>query len=361
MPRKIGVDDDDARAAVLARSTRGRPRRRRRAIRGRRRRQVAAESPMSTTSGALGSRRGRARRRRRRRPGRRGRARSLVLGACRRCDERASARRDLAARERSHRDDDAGLGKRRREPTHGAAYATGRGTPVLPGEGSVLSRRCGGDCDGRSRAADRIPTAGSGDPREQSRVVSRSARARVAGRSPGPSGAVSRQGRAVREVRARARAARLHQIPVQRDRRRTAASSLVAAVDALRRRGVRHACSPRERSRSTSSRWPGSRARRDSRKRAACPSRRWGCGVRTASCSRGASRAGIRASRRPPSSANPSVSRPDDDIKRRDDADHGGDRGCVARAREIYPQRAEAGEDDWWVRPPETARVRTAS
>lgn len=34
---------------------------------------------------------------------------------------------------------------------------------------------------------------------------------------------------------------------------------------------------------------------------------------------------------------------------------------CVARAREIYPQRAQPGDDDWWVRGPETARVRTAS
>jgi 1-acyl-sn-glycerol-3-phosphate acyltransferase len=34
---------------------------------------------------------------------------------------------------------------------------------------------------------------------------------------------------------------------------------------------------------------------------------------------------------------------------------------CVARAREIYPQRAQPGEDDWWVRGPETARVRAAS
>ena len=34
---------------------------------------------------------------------------------------------------------------------------------------------------------------------------------------------------------------------------------------------------------------------------------------------------------------------------------------CVARAREIYPQRPEPGHDDWWVRGPETARVRTAS
>jgi 1-acyl-sn-glycerol-3-phosphate acyltransferase len=33
---------------------------------------------------------------------------------------------------------------------------------------------------------------------------------------------------------------------------------------------------------------------------------------------------------------------------------------CVSRARELYPQRAEKGDDDWWVRRPETARVRSA-
>jgi 1-acyl-sn-glycerol-3-phosphate acyltransferase len=33
---------------------------------------------------------------------------------------------------------------------------------------------------------------------------------------------------------------------------------------------------------------------------------------------------------------------------------------CVARAREIYPQRPKAGEDDWWMRSPETAVVRPA-
>jgi 1-acyl-sn-glycerol-3-phosphate acyltransferase len=31
---------------------------------------------------------------------------------------------------------------------------------------------------------------------------------------------------------------------------------------------------------------------------------------------------------------------------------------CVARAREIYPQRPASGEDDWWVRSPETAQLR---
>ena len=34
--------------------------------------------------------------------------------------------------------------------------------------------------------------------------------------------------------------------------------------------------------------------------------------------------------------------------------------GCVARAREIYPQRPGRGDDGWWQRPPETARVRPA-
>jgi len=32
---------------------------------------------------------------------------------------------------------------------------------------------------------------------------------------------------------------------------------------------------------------------------------------------------------------------------------------CVARARELYPQRPAAGEDAWWDRGPETATLRT--
>jgi 1-acyl-sn-glycerol-3-phosphate acyltransferase len=31
----------------------------------------------------------------------------------------------------------------------------------------------------------------------------------------------------------------------------------------------------------------------------------------------------------------------------------------VARAREIYPQSPEPGDDSWWVRPPDTARLRS--
>jgi hypothetical protein len=33
---------------------------------------------------------------------------------------------------------------------------------------------------------------------------------------------------------------------------------------------------------------------------------------------------------------------------------------CVARAREIYPQRPGRGDDGWWQRRPETAQVRPA-
>jgi 1-acyl-sn-glycerol-3-phosphate acyltransferase len=35
--------------------------------------------------------------------------------------------------------------------------------------------------------------------------------------------------------------------------------------------------------------------------------------------------------------------------------------GCVARARALYPQRADADDDGWWVRTPESAVVRPAS
>jgi len=34
---------------------------------------------------------------------------------------------------------------------------------------------------------------------------------------------------------------------------------------------------------------------------------------------------------------------------------------CVGRAREIYPQRPEGGDDGWWVRAPETAQLRPAT
>jgi 1-acyl-sn-glycerol-3-phosphate acyltransferase len=34
---------------------------------------------------------------------------------------------------------------------------------------------------------------------------------------------------------------------------------------------------------------------------------------------------------------------------------------CVARAREIYPQRPGPGDDGWWQRRPETAQVRPAN
>jgi 1-acyl-sn-glycerol-3-phosphate acyltransferase len=34
---------------------------------------------------------------------------------------------------------------------------------------------------------------------------------------------------------------------------------------------------------------------------------------------------------------------------------------CVARARKIYPQQPAPGEDDWWVRPPDSAVLRPSA
>jgi hypothetical protein len=52
--------------------------------------------------------------------------------------------------------------------------------------------------------------------------------------------------------------------------------------------------------------------------------------------------------------------RADEDVLDATDRIMGAIAGCVARAREIYPQRPGPGEDGWWQRPPETARVRPA-
>jgi 1-acyl-sn-glycerol-3-phosphate acyltransferase len=51
---------------------------------------------------------------------------------------------------------------------------------------------------------------------------------------------------------------------------------------------------------------------------------------------------------------------PDDDIYEATDRIMGAIAKCVARAREIYPQRPAEGEDDWWVRSPEAAVLRPA-
>jgi 1-acyl-sn-glycerol-3-phosphate acyltransferase len=46
---------------------------------------------------------------------------------------------------------------------------------------------------------------------------------------------------------------------------------------------------------------------------------------------------------------------PDDHVKEATERIMGGIRACVARAREIYPQRPGPGDDPWWWREPETA------
>ena len=49
---------------------------------------------------------------------------------------------------------------------------------------------------------------------------------------------------------------------------------------------------------------------------------------------------------------------PDEDVYHATDRVMAAIATCVARARTIYPQRPAPGEDDWWVRSPETAQPR---
>jgi 1-acyl-sn-glycerol-3-phosphate acyltransferase len=49
---------------------------------------------------------------------------------------------------------------------------------------------------------------------------------------------------------------------------------------------------------------------------------------------------------------------PEDDARRAADRIMAAIAGCVARARELYPQHPGAGEGDWWVRPPGSAYSR---
>jgi 1-acyl-sn-glycerol-3-phosphate acyltransferase len=51
---------------------------------------------------------------------------------------------------------------------------------------------------------------------------------------------------------------------------------------------------------------------------------------------------------------------PDEDVVAATDRVMSAIATCVARSREIYPQRPGAGEDPWWQRGPETARMRPA-
>ncbi len=50
---------------------------------------------------------------------------------------------------------------------------------------------------------------------------------------------------------------------------------------------------------------------------------------------------------------------PDEDVREATDRIMSAICVQVARAREIYPQSPEPGDDGWWVRPPETAKLRS--
>jgi 1-acyl-sn-glycerol-3-phosphate acyltransferase len=52
---------------------------------------------------------------------------------------------------------------------------------------------------------------------------------------------------------------------------------------------------------------------------------------------------------------------PDEDVHLATDRIMAAIAGCVARARAIYPQAPGPGDDGWWVRPPETAVVRSVA
>jgi 1-acyl-sn-glycerol-3-phosphate acyltransferase len=56
---------------------------------------------------------------------------------------------------------------------------------------------------------------------------------------------------------------------------------------------------------------------------------------------------------------NPIRIAPEEDVREATDRIMSAICAQVRRARELYPQLPEAGDDGWWVRPPETARLRT--
>ena len=287
-----------------------------------------------------------------------GRGEHLVghpLGRARRAARRraCSARRALPTRERPDRDHDARARSRdgsgtmslRMLPTVDAMYVVAR-VGAVP---AAALRACGG----RSRARRLIPVRGPVILASNHVSYLDPLVARVPRRPAPPAGAVPRQGRAVREAGCSGRCcARADQIPVQRGTA-TRPSSLDAAVDALAARRVRRPCSPRARSRSTSSRWRASRAPRGSRRRAGCRSRRSGSGARTGSCSRGASRRGGPGVAETVVVGEPVRIAPDEDVPRRDRPDHGGDLRRRSRGpRDLPAARPRPGDDGWWVRAP---------
>src|SRR5204863_443768 len=114
----------------------------------------------------------------------------------------------------------------RQRPRHGTsagptwhAYATERGPRVLRGQGRVHALVALGTAVAGRRGRERSDD-GSRAAREQSRLVSRPADARVGRRRTRPARSVPRQGRAVRQARARDVAARRAPDSGARGRRR---------------------------------------------------------------------------------------------------------------------------------------------
>ena len=199
--RQVGVHDDDAGEAL-----------RRAPTRGRRRRRASSDPGSSMTRDAAArapTRRPRARSTRRRRvatprPRRRARPSCASARACVVVERAARAApcpaRTTATGRRRPRSSGEALGR------HGAAYATGRGRPCTPWRRASstpwLAVRAAVDDRRRATTSRR---SGPVDPREQPRLVPRSADARVGRRPSRPPRALPRQGRAVRQAGARAR------------------------------------------------------------------------------------------------------------------------------------------------------------
>ena len=307
--RQVGVHDDDAGEALVAAPMRGR------------RRPRASSEPGSSSARepvrARTSARPRARSTRPRWAAAPAAATTVSAMRCasatRASSSSAAARRRLAEPERPDRDDDA---RRRDESASGGgciawrAYATGRGCPLLRWRRALFYPALRYGLRWTIEGAERIPRAGPVilasnhvsylDPLTLAYVADRAA----------PAPALPRQGRAVRQARRSARCCAARTRSRCSAARTNAVDALDAAVDALAPRRVRRGvprghdlARPRADGREVGHRAPRARERRRR-------SRRSGCGARTASCSRAASRTGGGASRRRPSSASRSRSSP---------------------------------------------------
>ena len=344
--RQVGVHDDHPRAA----RGRGTTRRRRSAARVERRRdrrrrrdprRVAHRAPRraddtTTTGSAPGGGDDRARpSAARARP-----ARSASSASARRAFPSANARTGSRRPRRAR----TGTGD------HGLRMLPAV-DPSTPWRRASFSPGCARGCGGRSRAREHIPARGPVilasnhisylDPLTLAWLADRA-------EPPGP---VPRQGRAVRQAALGPLLRAAHQIPVRRGTRRRGR---------LARRGRRRAargasaspCSPRARSRSTSSRWRqvGHRPPRAGERRAGHAGRAVGDAPHPDQGPQAALAMGRR--RRPVVVGEPVADRaPTSTCKRRDRPDHGARSArCVAaRARDL-PAVARTGRRRWWVR-----------